>query len=119
MKCEHQRSLLKIVETDQAREEPDELMDINHDSESKFEKSDEHETGTLARNPRCSRRRRIDEADISTPAAVDQRAANCLEENVRSFTSMQSRCRSSRADVTFRRPLPAFRAVRCSSVHCF
>ncbi|GFX56700.1 uncharacterized protein TNCV_494481 [Trichonephila clavipes] len=49
--------------------------------------------GTLARNPRCSRRRRIDEADISTPVEV-QRAANCLEEAVRSFTAMQSRCRS-------------------------
>ncbi|GFX43354.1 uncharacterized protein TNCV_4873741 [Trichonephila clavipes] len=34
--------------------------------------------GSLARNPRCSRRRRIDEADISVPVAVDQRAANCL-----------------------------------------
>ncbi|GFY07487.1 uncharacterized protein TNCV_5086721 [Trichonephila clavipes] len=30
--------------------------------------------GTLARNPRCSRRRRIDEADIRTPVAVDQSA---------------------------------------------
>ncbi|GFX79567.1 hypothetical protein TNCV_825561 [Trichonephila clavipes] len=35
--------------------------------------------GTLARYSRCSRPRRIDEAYISTPAAVDQRAANCLE----------------------------------------
>ncbi|GFT28694.1 dynein heavy chain 2, axonemal [Trichonephila clavipes] len=33
--------------------------------------------GTLARNLLCSRRRRIDEADISTLVAVDQRAANC------------------------------------------
>ncbi|GFS75007.1 uncharacterized protein TNCV_1396651 [Trichonephila clavipes] len=47
---------------------------------------------TFARNPRCSRRRRIDEADISRPVAVDQRAANCLEEAVRLFTTMQSRC---------------------------
>ncbi|GFT26257.1 putative DD41D transposase [Trichonephila clavipes] len=39
--------------------------------------------GTLARNPRCSRRQRIDEADISTSVAVDQCAANCLEETVR------------------------------------
>ncbi|GFW24336.1 uncharacterized protein TNCV_605831 [Trichonephila clavipes] len=54
---------------------------------------------TLARNPRCSRRRQIDEADISTPVAVDQRAANYLEEAVRSFTAMQSRCRSSHASV--------------------
>ncbi|GFV13079.1 uncharacterized protein TNCV_4714041 [Trichonephila clavipes] len=52
--------------------------------------------GTLARNPRCVRRRRIDEANISTPVAVDQRAANCLEEAVRSFTTMRSRCRSLR-----------------------
>ncbi|GFS56461.1 uncharacterized protein TNCV_4302801 [Trichonephila clavipes] len=42
----------------------------------------------------------------------------CLEEVVLSFTAMQSRCRSSRADVTFRRPLPVFRVIRCSSVHC-
>ena len=38
--------------------------------------------GTLARRPRCSRRRQFDEADISTPVAEDQRAANCLEEAV-------------------------------------
>ncbi|GFV80285.1 uncharacterized protein TNCV_4956881 [Trichonephila clavipes] len=63
--------------------------------------------------------RRIDEADISKPVAIDQRAANCLEETVRSFTAMPSRCRSSRADVTFHRPLSVFRVVRCSSVHCF
>ncbi|GFT36324.1 uncharacterized protein TNCV_3464761 [Trichonephila clavipes] len=75
--------------------------------------------GNLARNPRCSRRQRIDKAEISTPVAVDQRAANCLKEAVRSFTVMWSRCRSSRADVTFRRPLPVFRVVRCLSVHCF
>ncbi|GFU82609.1 hypothetical protein TNCV_2306531 [Trichonephila clavipes] len=35
------------VETDQAREEPDEIMDIDHDSESKFEKRDEHEAFQL------------------------------------------------------------------------
>ncbi|GFV53202.1 uncharacterized protein TNCV_1065611, partial [Trichonephila clavipes] len=51
--------------------------------------------------------------------AVDQRAAKLLEETVRSFTAMRSRCRASRADVAFRRPLPVFRVVRCSSVHCF
>ncbi|GFX72027.1 hypothetical protein TNCV_1892341, partial [Trichonephila clavipes] len=45
---------------------------------------------TIARNPRCSSRQRIDEVDISTPVAVDQRAANCLEEAVRSFTVMRS-----------------------------
>ncbi|GFY28864.1 hypothetical protein TNCV_4719961 [Trichonephila clavipes] len=38
------RSLLEEVETDQVREEPDEIMDIHHDSKSKFQKSDEHET---------------------------------------------------------------------------
>ncbi|GFU73641.1 uncharacterized protein TNCV_3969561 [Trichonephila clavipes] len=75
--------------------------------------------GPLARNPWYSRRRRIDEADISTPVAVDQRATNHLEKAVRSFTAMQSKCPLSRADVTFRRPLPVFRVVRCSSVHCF
>ncbi|GFT00644.1 uncharacterized protein TNCV_141891 [Trichonephila clavipes] len=71
--------------------------------------------GTFARNPRCSRRQRIDEADISTPVAVDQRATNYLEEAVRSFTAMRKRCRSLRADVIFRRPLSVFRVVRCSS----
>ncbi|GFX59002.1 uncharacterized protein TNCV_3814361 [Trichonephila clavipes] len=65
-------------------------------------------------NSRCSRHRRIDEADIST--AVDQRAANCLEEAVRSFTALQSSYRSLRADVTFSRPLQVF---RWSLVHCF
>ncbi|GFY12180.1 uncharacterized protein TNCV_3097341 [Trichonephila clavipes] len=65
------------------------------------------------------RRRRIDIADISTPVAADQRAAKCLEEAVLSFTAMHSRCRSSRADITLSRPLPVFRVVRCSSVHCF
>ncbi|GFV15713.1 hypothetical protein TNCV_986961 [Trichonephila clavipes] len=44
----HLPSLLDEVETseqemDQSREEPDEIMDINHENESKFEKSDEHE----------------------------------------------------------------------------
>ncbi|GFX94347.1 hypothetical protein TNCV_4293921 [Trichonephila clavipes] len=41
----HLRYLLVGVEKkeiDQAREESDEVMDINHDSESKFEKSDEN-----------------------------------------------------------------------------
>ncbi|GFV41896.1 uncharacterized protein TNCV_1368551 [Trichonephila clavipes] len=75
-------------------------------------------TGTLARYPRCSRRRRIHEADINSTVAIDQRAANCLEEAVRSLTAMRSRCRSSRTDVPFRHPLPVFRVVRCSSVHC-
>ncbi|GFX45138.1 hypothetical protein TNCV_3431861 [Trichonephila clavipes] len=42
--------------------------------------------GTLARNPQCSRHRRIDEADISTPVVVDQRDANFLEEALRSST---------------------------------
>ena len=43
--------------------------------------------GTLARRPRSNRHRQIDEADISTPVAVDQRATNCLKEVVRSFTA--------------------------------
>ncbi|GFW22248.1 uncharacterized protein TNCV_1430021 [Trichonephila clavipes] len=73
--------------------------------------------GTLARNPRGSRRRRNDEAEISTPVEVDQRGANYLDQAVRSFISM--RYRLWRADATFHRPLPAFRVVRYSSVHCF
>ncbi|GFT83310.1 uncharacterized protein TNCV_3003821 [Trichonephila clavipes] len=56
--------------------------------------------GTLEPNPRCSRCRGIDEADVSTSVAVDQQASNCLDEAVRSFTTMRSRCRSSRADAT-------------------
>ncbi|GFV97296.1 uncharacterized protein TNCV_2038061 [Trichonephila clavipes] len=75
--------------------------------------------GIFARNPLCSRHRPIDEADISTPLAVDQRAANCLEEAVRSFTTMWSTCRLSRTNITFRHPLSIFRVVRCSLVHCF
>ncbi|GFW48792.1 hypothetical protein TNCV_4243721 [Trichonephila clavipes] len=39
-------SLLDEVETDQARE-PDEIIHINHDNESKFDKSDEHKTFEL------------------------------------------------------------------------
>ncbi|GFW84906.1 uncharacterized protein TNCV_681941 [Trichonephila clavipes] len=66
-----------------------------------------------------SRRQRIDKVDISTPVAIDQRVANCLEETVRSFTSMRSSCRSSHVDVTFRCPLSVLQVVRCSSVHCF
>ncbi|GFU97450.1 uncharacterized protein TNCV_1913051 [Trichonephila clavipes] len=41
-------SLLKEDETDQAIEEPDEIMHINRDSESKYEKSDRHETQWLS-----------------------------------------------------------------------
>ncbi|GFV42431.1 uncharacterized protein TNCV_3646671 [Trichonephila clavipes] len=55
--------------------------------------------GTLARNSLSRRHQRIEEADISTPVAVDQHGDNYLEEAVRSFTAMRSRCRSSRADV--------------------
>ncbi|GFW01681.1 retrovirus-related Pol polyprotein from transposon RE1 [Trichonephila clavipes] len=40
-------SLLKEDETDQAIEEPDEIMHINRDSESKYDKSDRHETFEL------------------------------------------------------------------------
>ncbi|GFX44915.1 uncharacterized protein TNCV_3429641 [Trichonephila clavipes] len=75
--------------------------------------------GTLARNPRYSRHRQIDKADISTPVAVDQRASNFLEVAAQSFTAKWSRCQSPPTDVTFRHPLPVFRVVRCSSVHCF
>ena len=39
----------------------------------------------LEYGPWCSRRRRIDEADINTPVPVDRRFAICLEEAVRSF----------------------------------
>ncbi|GFT60007.1 hypothetical protein TNCV_2686921 [Trichonephila clavipes] len=49
--------------------------------------------GTLPRYPRCSRHRQNDEAGISTPVAVDQRAANCLEEAVWSFTPLRCRRR--------------------------
>ncbi|GFW49457.1 hypothetical protein TNCV_3059641 [Trichonephila clavipes] len=61
----------------------------------------------------CCRRRsqcaaNVDKLTKPTLVAVDQRAVNCLEEAVRSFTAMRSRCRSSPAGVTFRRPLPGF-----------
>ncbi|GFW99623.1 hypothetical protein TNCV_3418561 [Trichonephila clavipes] len=39
--------LLNEDEIDQTKEEPDEIKDINHDRESKFEKSDAHETFEL------------------------------------------------------------------------
>ncbi|GFV44453.1 hypothetical protein TNCV_4737071 [Trichonephila clavipes] len=74
--------------------------------------------------PRCSIRRRIDKADISTPVETDQRAANCLEEAIRPCIAMWSKCRSSSADVTFRRPLPVFelfgahRSLLPNSHHC-
>ncbi|GFT82812.1 uncharacterized protein TNCV_4433851 [Trichonephila clavipes] len=64
------------------------------------------------------RRQRIDEVDISTPVTIYHRAAYCLDEGVPSSPTMWSRCGSSRADVTFRRPLSVFRIVPCSSVHC-
>ncbi|GFY18384.1 uncharacterized protein TNCV_2396131 [Trichonephila clavipes] len=48
--------------------------------------------GTIAHNPRRSRRQRIDEADISTHVAVYQCAVKCSEEAVRSCTTMRSRC---------------------------
>ena len=60
----------------------------------------------------------VDELDISTLVAVDQRAADCLEEAARPFI-LWSRYRSSRCDVTFYRPLPVFRVVRFWSVHRF
>ncbi|GFV41954.1 uncharacterized protein TNCV_3229061 [Trichonephila clavipes] len=75
--------------------------------------------GILTHNPWCSRHRRINEAGISASVAVDQRAVNCPEDVIRPFTVMRSRCRSSRTDVTFLHPLPVFRVVLCSSIHCF
>ncbi|GFW62133.1 uncharacterized protein TNCV_1685641 [Trichonephila clavipes] len=74
--------------------------------------------GNLARNRWCSRRQRIDEAGISTPVAVDQHPANCLEKALRSFTAMRISCRSSHIDVTFLRSLLVFnlfRAVRSTA----
>ncbi|GFX79939.1 uncharacterized protein TNCV_558381 [Trichonephila clavipes] len=75
--------------------------------------------GILPQNSWCRKRQRIDDADISQSVAIEQRADNCLEEVVRSFTTMRIRCRLSRADVTFHDPLPVLRVVRCSSVYCF
>ena len=75
--------------------------------------------GNLAYSPRDSRRRQIDEVSISTPVEIDQFTDNCLKKAVRSFTAMQSRCRLSCSDITFRRLLPVFRVVLFSSVHFF
>ena len=61
----------------------------------------------------------VDELDISTLVAVDQYAANCLEEAVWLFTAICRKCRLSCADVTSRCPLPVFWVVQCLSVHCF
>ncbi|GFW49633.1 hypothetical protein TNCV_2844141 [Trichonephila clavipes] len=44
---------------------------------------------TFARNSRCSKRRRIDEVNIISPVAVDQRAFNFLEEDARLFDAMR------------------------------
>ena len=74
--------------------------------------------GTFARSPQCSRRRCIDEAGNNTRIAIDQCAANCLEEAVLSFAAMCSRCLSSSADVTLRRSLPVLQVALCSSLHC-
>ncbi|GFW12723.1 uncharacterized protein TNCV_3884331 [Trichonephila clavipes] len=74
--------------------------------------------GILVRNIRCSRHQQIDEADISTSVAIDPRAANCLEESCTVFYRQRTRSQSSRANPTFRRPLPVFGVVRFSSVHC-
>ena len=38
---------------------------------------------TLAPSPLCGRRRRINEADFSSPVALDQRDSSCLDEAVR------------------------------------
>ncbi|GFU83109.1 uncharacterized protein TNCV_65781 [Trichonephila clavipes] len=65
--------------------------------------------GNLACNLRCSRCQEIDKTDISTPVPVDQHSTNYLEEAVR----------HSSPALTFHRPLPVFRVVRCSPVHCF
>ena len=51
----------------------------------------------------------INEADNSTFVAFDQCASNCLEEAVRSFTTMWSRCRSSRTYVAFRSALTFYK----------
>ncbi|GFW99264.1 hypothetical protein TNCV_3980891 [Trichonephila clavipes] len=48
--------------------------------------------------------------------AVDQRAANCLEA-VRSFTAMQSRCRSSASPSVVH--CEFFQLFGAPSVHCF
>ena len=58
---------------------------------------------TLTRSAGYSRRQRIDEVHISILIALDQHASNYLEEAVRSLTAVRSRCRSSRADVSFHR----------------
>ena len=73
----------------------------------------------LEYGPWCSRRRRIEETDISTPVTVDQRAANCLEEAVGSFIAMRSRFQTSCADFIFRHSLPFSWVIWCSRVHCF
>ncbi|GFU90175.1 uncharacterized protein TNCV_3873791 [Trichonephila clavipes] len=65
-------------------------------------------TIAIYRFSRGFRRRRIDEADVSTPLVVDQHAAKCLEEAERSFTAMRCRCRTSPSDVTLCCSLPVF-----------
>ncbi|GFY02914.1 hypothetical protein TNCV_3507941 [Trichonephila clavipes] len=59
------------VRTDQAREEPDEIMDTNHDSKSKSEKGHRHETFELKVSSGIRTRKGRDKT--STPAIP-----NCL-----------------------------------------
>ncbi|GFY26048.1 uncharacterized protein TNCV_1917981 [Trichonephila clavipes] len=86
--CAAKVRFLKLQDADQERDA----------DEANPKPAEQGDNGTPAYSPRCSKRRQLDEADVST--SVDQRSANYQEEAVQSFTVMQSRCRSSSADLT-------------------
>ncbi|GFW88906.1 hypothetical protein TNCV_2683401 [Trichonephila clavipes] len=100
------------VNSEREQDSPVEMgvSNITRFKEMPFLKAKRHRAHSVVSGVRVksSRRGRIDEADISTPVSVDRSAVNCLEEAVRSFIVIRSWCRSSRADVTFRRPLSDF-----------
>ncbi|GFY25915.1 hypothetical protein TNCV_1916651 [Trichonephila clavipes] len=75
--------------------------------------------GTLVGNLRCSRRRRIDKADISAPVSSRPMCCRLPGGSCTSFTAMRIRREALHNDVTFRCQLAVFRVVGCSLVHCF
>lgn len=73
-----------------------------------------------ARSLRWNRRRRIEEADVDTPVAVDHCTSNCLEEALPCVRQrLRVTCLSSPVDVSFWGLLLCFWVVRFTSVHYF
>ncbi|KAJ8874070.1 hypothetical protein PR048_024911 [Dryococelus australis] len=81
--------------------------------------SEARRIGMRATSPARRRWRRTVDEDSSTSVPVLQCRANTVDEVVRSVTAMRTRWWSSRTVVTLRRPVPARRCVRPSSIHWF